>query len=75
MSVMMWDSALEQIQRDVKQVEARLELHVQSPMPLVDAATQLTLSAGGKRLRPAFVVLSGQAVGGALTDRLMDLAA
>lgn len=75
MSVMMWDSALEQIQRDVKQVEARLELHVQSPIALVDAATQLTLSAGGKRLRPAFVVLSGQAVGGALTDRLMDLAA
>ncbi len=54
---------LAQIAEDVATVERELSCQVGSEVRLVDRVGRLTLEAGGKRLRPAFVMLAARAVG------------
>lgn len=58
------DSALlAQISDEVALVEEELKLQVRSQVSLVQKVADHTISAGGKRLRPAFVSLTAQAIG------------
>ncbi len=59
---------LSQITEEVALVEQELILQVRSSVDLVEKIGKHTLSAGGKRLRPAFVTLAAQA-----TDREFDM--
>lgn len=52
---------LEQIREEVERVEAELAEQVTSCVRLVDHVGRHTLTAGGKRLRPAFVSLAARA--------------
>ncbi len=54
---------LVQLASDVESVERRLSALVVSSVPLVSEVGKLTLEAGGKRLRPAFLILSARATG------------
>jgi len=54
---------LVQIAADVQDVEALLKEFVGSPVEVVQKSLRHTLDAGGKRLRPAFLVLSARATG------------
>ena len=54
---------LSQISDEVAIVEEELVQQVRSSVELVDKIGKLTLSAGGKRLRPAFVTLAAKATG------------
>ncbi len=54
---------LEQVAAEVHAVERELTLQVASKVQLVEDVGRLTLEAGGKRLRPAFVSLSARATG------------
>jgi octaprenyl-diphosphate synthase len=53
----------EQLTQIVAEVEAELEAQTVSIVPLVEKIGRLTLRAGGKRLRPAFVSLCASAIG------------
>lgn len=68
--------ALEQVRKDISLVEAELRDLVLSKIQLVSDVGEHTLAAGGKRLRPAFVLLSARAAGEqANMDRAIRLAA
>lgn len=54
---------LESIATEVAVVEEELASRLKSDVKLVDKVANLTLRAGGKRLRPAFVTLSAAATG------------
>lgn len=54
---------LEEISREVGQVELELQRQMGSRVNIVEEVNFLTLRAGGKRLRPAFVTLAAQATG------------
>jgi octaprenyl-diphosphate synthase len=54
---------LSQISDDVALVESVLDRQVGSEVRLVERVGRLTLEAGGKRLRPAFVTLAARATG------------
>lgn len=54
---------LVQIAADVQDVETLLKDFVGSPIEVVQKSLRHTLDAGGKRLRPAFLVLSARATG------------
>lgn len=54
---------LSQITDEVSLVEEELVHQVRSSVPLVERIGKHTLSAGGKRLRPAFVTLAAKATG------------
>jgi octaprenyl-diphosphate synthase len=54
---------LAQISDEVALVEEELLLQVRSKVDLVDRVGKLTLQAGGKRLRPAFVSLAAKSTG------------
>lgn len=54
---------LEQIREEVEWVELELAQQVTSRVRLVDQVGRHTLTAGGKRLRPAFVSLAARATG------------
>ncbi|AIE85240.1 polyprenyl synthetase family protein [Fimbriimonas ginsengisoli] len=54
---------LTQISDEVAFVEEELQLQVRSKVELIEQVGQLTLLAGGKRLRPAFVSLAAKATG------------
>jgi len=56
---------LSEIAEDVAAVERELAGQVGSEVRLVERVGRLTLEAGGKRMRPAFVMLAARAVGGA----------
>jgi octaprenyl-diphosphate synthase len=60
---------LEDIAGEVRQVEAELRKTLQSQVPVVSEVGLHTLRAGGKRLRPAFLVLSAKATGLPYEDR------
>ncbi|MDD2421391.1 MAG: polyprenyl synthetase family protein [Heliobacteriaceae bacterium] len=62
-----------EIQADLKQVETELEKHVYTDHPTLTAASGHLLHAGGKRLRPAFVLLAGKFYEYSL-ERLLPLA-
>ncbi|MBL8088060.1 MAG: polyprenyl synthetase family protein [Chthonomonas sp.] len=71
-----WQTALEKIQADVKHVEATLARRCTSRVQVVDQVNRHTLGAGGKRLRPAFLILSAKATGYPVElDRTVELAA
>ena len=54
---------LERISEEVQAVEAELATEVRSTVDLVQSVSELTLRAGGKRLRPAFVALAARSIG------------
>lgn len=62
MKTMTWETTLERVQRDVVLVEEELRRQTKSDVDLVQKVNEHTLSAGGKRLRPAFVLIAAQAV-------------
>ncbi len=49
-----------EITSELNEVEKRLEKYVQADLPLLSKASTHLLAAGGKRLRPAFVLLVGK---------------
>jgi len=57
------EESIEPYLRIVAEVEAELQRVLNSRVELVEAVNRHTLDAGGKRLRPAFVVLSAEATG------------
>ncbi|MDW7676006.1 MAG: polyprenyl synthetase family protein [Bacillota bacterium] len=62
-----------EINSDLKQVEAELYKHVQSDIDLLSDTSAHLLTAGGKRLRPAFALLAGKFNNYSL-EKLMPLA-
>ncbi len=62
-----------EISHDLSVVEKRLEQHVQADIPVLSQASTHLLAAGGKRLRPAFVLLVGRLYQSEI-DRVMPLA-
>ncbi len=54
---------LAEVGQEVEKIEAELQSQVGSAVRLVDEVGKLTLGAGGKRLRPAFVTLAAKATG------------
>lgn len=54
-------SLLERLQKDVKDVEAVLESIIASRVSLVQEVSSHTLRSGGKRIRPALVMISAEA--------------
>lgn len=75
MKTIAWQDALDKIQSDVKLAEVELKKLISSRIQLVDQVNRHTFDAGGKRLRPAFVILCAKACGwtGDLT-RILRLA-
>lgn len=64
------------IEDDLRKVENRLEDELESRIETAYAASNHILKAGGKRLRPALVLLSARAcIGKSASDRLVDVAA
>jgi octaprenyl-diphosphate synthase len=55
---------LDQLATVVAEVESELNIQTASAVSLIQKVGRLTLSAGGKRLRPAFISLCASAVGG-----------
>lgn len=67
---------LVQIAADVSGVEARLKSIIQSPVKVVQDVCLHTLEGGGKRLRPAFLILSARAAQSEFSqDRALNLGA
>lgn len=62
-----------EISHDLKEVERRLGQFVQADIPLLSQASSQLLSAGGKRLRPAFALLAGKLFKGK-SENIMPLA-
>lgn len=54
---------LDQISQEVQDVEDELNHQIRSKVAMVERVGLLTLRAGGKRLRPAFVTLAAKATG------------
>ena len=57
------DSAIKRVEAEICAVEAELQHQLASQVPLVAQIGRHVLDAGGKRLRPAFVLLSARASG------------
>ena len=57
------DNALELIREDLNSVEKALLENINSSVPLINEVVSYLLSSGGKRLRPAFVILSSKMCG------------
>ncbi len=62
------------VQDQIQRVEALMRSQADDQHPDVDAALQHLLSSGGKRVRPAVALLTGEMLGGN-EDRLVTLAA
>lgn len=70
------NSVLEHVQADIKLVEEFLCATMHSPVALVENVCTHTLSAGGKRLRPAFLILSAKLLNSNVSyDRAVPVAA
>lgn len=68
-----WFRPTEDLERELKQIEARI-LHQASQFdPGAEGYVRYSLEGGGKRLRPALVLLAGKAAGG-WTEPIRDLA-
>ncbi|HIE51146.1 MAG TPA: polyprenyl synthetase family protein [Armatimonadetes bacterium] len=65
---------LRDIQSDLQRVERKLRGVGMSPVSLISAVYLHTLEAGGKRLRPALVILAGRATG-RVNERTYEVAA
>ncbi len=57
------DNALELIREDLDKVEKALLENIGSGVPLINEVVSYLLSSGGKRLRPAFMILSSRMCG------------
>ncbi len=67
---------LAEVAEDVNRVEEELRRQILSRVDLVERVSRLTLEAGGKRLRPAFIALSAKAIGNAFEEeRVVKLGA
>ncbi len=67
---------LGRVSDEVAEIEREIRLAVDSKVEIIRKVADHTLSAGGKRLRPAFVILAGKAVNpNADEDRLRRLGA
>lgn len=55
--------ALELIKNDIKKVEDALITHLKTDIPLINKVISYIFSSGGKRLRPAFLILSSKMCG------------
>lgn len=67
---------LGRVSDEVAEIEREIRLAVDSKVEIIRKVADHTLSAGGKRLRPAFVILAGKAVNpSADEDRLRRLGA
>lgn len=66
-------SFLAEVQEDLKAIEAELLRQTEAPDPLLTQVARQMVKAGGKRLRPIFVVLGGKCCGGSL-EQLLPLA-
>ncbi|HMO84312.1 MAG TPA: polyprenyl synthetase family protein, partial [Lacipirellulaceae bacterium] len=53
---------------DMSEVERRLERELRHPDAFIDELAQHSFRLGGKRLRPALVLLTAQAVGDVLEE-------
>jgi octaprenyl-diphosphate synthase len=62
------------IAAELSEVERRLKAELRSDYPFVDELVRYGCLLGGKRLRPALVLLSAKAVGGRVTDSHLTLA-
>ncbi|MGI9952943.1 polyprenyl synthetase family protein [Moorellaceae bacterium AZ2] len=62
--------AIAEIQEDLKALEDELLRQSEAPDPLLTQVTRQMVQAGGKRLRPIFVLLGGKCCGGRLKDLL-----
>ncbi|MGB2693408.1 MAG: polyprenyl synthetase family protein [Thermodesulfobacteriota bacterium] len=51
------------VSSDIEEVESELEANIQSPIPLVYEISKYLLGSGGKRLRPAVLLLASGACG------------
>ncbi|MGD9652686.1 MAG: octaprenyl diphosphate synthase, partial [Candidatus Dadabacteria bacterium] len=51
------------VNSELDEVEQELELNIKSPVPLVYEISKYLLGSGGKRLRPAVVLLASGACG------------
>ena len=58
------ESALKRIEAEIAAVECELRNQLNSQVPLVANISRHVMEAGGKRLRPAFVLLSARAASG-----------
>lgn len=68
-----WFSPTAELQAELKQIEARI-LHQASQFdPGAEAYVRYALAGGGKRLRPALVLMAGKAAGG-WNESIQDLA-
>jgi geranylgeranyl pyrophosphate synthase len=65
---------LDRVRLELPEVEARMRASPGSHHPSLEAALGQILSAGGKRIRPAVVLLAGRMLGGK-PDRLITMAA
>ncbi|GFN23572.1 polyprenyl synthetase family protein [Thermanaeromonas sp. C210] len=63
-------SAIAEIQEELQALEDELLRQSEAPDPLLTQVTRQMVQAGGKRLRPVFVLLSGKCCGGRLKDLL-----
>jgi len=61
-------SSFARIEREICQVEESIREQIQSQVPLVSEIGCHVLEAGGKRLRPAFVILSARAASEKVAD-------
>lgn len=61
-------SLLAQISHEVSRVEAELRVQTRSSVEMVEQVGRVTLEAGGKRIRPAMVVLAAKVVGNEFDD-------
>jgi octaprenyl-diphosphate synthase len=62
------------IARELAEVESRLKAELRSDYPFVDELVRYGCLLGGKRLRPALVLLTAKAVGGRVTNEHLTLA-
>jgi octaprenyl-diphosphate synthase len=62
------------IARELAEVESRLKAELQSDYPFVDELVRYGCLLGGKRLRPALVLLTAKAVGGRVASEHLTLA-
>ncbi|MCG0277857.1 MAG: polyprenyl synthetase family protein [Thermanaeromonas sp.] len=66
-------TCLSEVRRDLEAVEEELLKQAEAPDPVLAQAARQMVTAGGKRLRPAFALLAGRCCGGSL-EQLLPLA-
>ena len=60
------------VEPDLQQVETTIAGHLDTDVPFIEETSRYVLSSGGKRIRPALLILSARLCGGA-GQRMYDL--